>query len=154
MTMNKRGWVAKDLILAIAIGSAVIGLFALSGADMATTYGNTNIINNTYAAQFNQLQNISNGFGQQAWNASNSGNSLNTVGTFTIMLQVTLSVVKLILTFMSPTGIISSTLASFASSFGIPSAVTAIVYTLVLLGVSISIIFIIINATKYGASKL
>ena len=107
MTMNKRGWVAKDLILAIAIGSAVIGLFALSGADMATTYGNTNIINNTYAAQFNQLQNISNGFGQQAWNASNSGNSLNTVGTFTIMLQVTLSVVKLILTFMSPTGIIS-----------------------------------------------
>lgn len=150
---DKKGFVLKDLIMSFIVFSAIIGLFYLMVIDMATTYNNTDIINENFSQNYNKLNDLNN-FKQQYWNASTSDTALGSIGNVFTMLSMTLSVIRISWDMFSPTGFISSIISTFTEDFGIPAAVATIIFGALIISLVVSIIFIVINATKFGSKPL
>lgn len=151
---NKKGWVAKDMIIAIIVFTIVIGIAYIMVGSMAVEYSAPGIVDSNFAQHYNKFEELNKSVGSM-WGKSTQGQSLDLVGTLLPMLQMTFSIVTLIFDVLNPfDGMIAKTFASFATDFGVPTEISGFLFPLILMGLAVAIIFIIINATKYGASKI
>lgn len=147
---GKRGWVAKDFIVGMLVFVLITSLMYLMTADLSSNYDNQNVINTSFSSHYGQVATLDNKVSKM-WNASTGPKSLTPVGTVLPMLQMVFTVIPIIFDSM---GIVSNVFVNFGNDFGVPSQISGLVFPLLLMILSVIIIFVVINATKYGVQKV
>lgn len=140
--MNNKGFQPISIVIAVLLGSVVIAiLYAMSG-ELATDYGNTGIVDSSFAQRYDKLEE-SKAEAQAAFEKVNAEGGLNILDFGEIVLSSTTAVAKIILGIPL---IITSQLLGLGSDFGIPSVITGIVLSTLVIIISIIIIGGILNA--------
>lgn len=144
--INKKGWVARDYVIASLIFSAVIALFVVMVGSIANDYDNPNIINPEFSEQFDKFDNDTARIAEM-WNATTSEGGLSLVGTADLLFFSTFRVISLVFSSVVATG---QQLAGFGTFFGIPTEVSSILMILIFGILTVYIIFIIISSVRSG----
>ena len=144
--MNKKGWVARDFVIAMLLFSGGIALFVLMVGSMANDYDNTNVIDANFSAKFDKFSEDTERSGEM-WSAATSEGGLSLVGTADLLFFSTFRVISLVFSSVVAAG---TQLAGFGEFFGIPSAVSGIFMVLMFSILTVSIVFIIISSIRSG----
>jgi len=139
---NKKGWAAKDYVVGLILFSAVIALAYLMVGSLATDYGTEGIVSSSFSEHYDKLNENTESVNSMLSATSSSG-GLSILGTAEILLSSTFSVINLIFGSFATLG---GQVAHIGTDFGVPTAVTTIILVVFLAVVTVSIIFIIINA--------
>lgn len=142
--MNKKGFIARDFVLAMILFSGVIALAFLAVADLADTYDNPNVVDEGFTDNFERFQNETDR-ASQIFDAATSNEGLSLIGTFDVLFSSSFTVISLVFGGVAAVG---SQVANFGSYFGIPSTVTKTFFTILLSGLTILIVFIIISSVS------
>jgi len=144
MTLNKRGFIARDFVLAMLLFSGIIALAVLGVASLADDYDNPNVVDSGFQDNFDRFSNETDRVGKM-FNSATSKEGLSLVGTFDILFGSTFTIISLVFGGVSAVG---SQVASFGEYFGIPSTVSKTFFTILLSGLTILIVFIIISSVS------
>ena len=146
---NRRGWVARDFVIAMLIFSGCLTLFVVMIGSMANDYGNTNVINPEFSNKFNKFNEDTDRAGEM-WSTATSEGGLSLIGTADLLFFSTFRVISLVFNSVVAAG---KQMAGFGEFFGIPSEITSIFLVLIFGILTVSIVFIIISSVRSG-SKL
>ena len=147
--MNKKGFVARDFVIAMLLFSGGIALFVLMVGSMTNGYNNPNVINEEFSSKFDRFSNDTSRAGEM-WESATSEGGLSLIGTADLLFFSTFRVISLVFN-----GVVASgqQLTGFGEFFGIPSEVTTIFMVLIFTILTVFIVFIIISSVRSG-SKL
>jgi len=145
-TLNKKGWVARDYIIATLLFSGIIALYVVMVGSIANDYDNTNMVDPQFSEQFDKFTEDTEIAGEM-WNATTSEGGLSLVGTADLLFFSTFRVISLIFTSVVATG---QQLTGFGEYFGIPTVITGIFMVLIFTILTVSIIFIVLASVRNG----
>jgi len=144
--MNKKGWVARDFIIAMLIFSGVLALFVVMIGSIANDYDNTDVIDAEFSKQFDKFSEDTDRAGEM-WTAATSEGGLSLVGTADLLFFSTFKVISLVFTSVVSAG---EQLAGFGEFFGIPTEISSIFMVLIFTILTVMIVFIIISSIRSG----
>jgi len=144
--MNKKGWVARDFIIAMLIFSGVLAIFVVMIGSIANDYGNTEIIDSEFSDKFDKFSEDTSRAGEM-WESATSEGGLSLVGTADLLFFSTFRVISLVFTGVVSVG---EQLAGFGEFFGIPSEISSIFMVLIFTILTVYIVFIIISSIRSG----
>jgi len=144
--MNKKGWVARDFIIAMLIFSGVLALFVVMIGSLASDYGNTDVISPEFSQKFDKFSENVDTSGEM-WGASTGEGGLSLVGTADLLFFSTFKVISLVFDSVS---LAWTQMAEFGTFFGIPSVISNIFVGLIFSILTVSIVFIIISSIRSG----
>jgi len=144
--LNKKGWVARDFIIAMLVFSGVLAIYVVMIGSMANDYDNTTIIDTEFSEKFDKFSDDTDRAGEM-WSASTSEGGLSLVGTTELLFFSTFKVISLVFTSVVSAG---EQLAGFGEFFGIPSEISSIFMVLIFTILTVSIVFIIISSIRSG----
>lgn len=142
--INKKGFVARDFVVASLIFSGLIALFVLSVGALADDYDNPNVIDPEFAENFDKFEENTERISSM-YEEVTSEEGLSFIGTFEVLFASTFSVISLVFTGLTSIG---TQLLGFGEYFGIPRAVSKIFFTLLISSLTALIIFIIISSVN------
>ena len=143
---NKRGWVARDFVIAMLLFSGVLAMFVLMIGSLASDYGNTEVIIPEFSAKFDKFsENVDTG--GEMWKASSGEGGLSLVGTADLLFFSTFKVISLV---FDSVGLAWTQMVEFGTFFGIPSGISKIFVGLIFSILTVSIVFIIISSIRSG----
>lgn len=146
LVRNKKGFLARDWIVAFTVCIAVIGLFYLMVQGLALEYDNPDVIDpnfqNTYD-KYSELQ----GSISSMFDEASSKEGLSVVGTFTTVFQATFTVIQLIFSSLLLPG---AMLRQFSIDVGAPTAIANIIFTLPLVIITAIIVLVIVSSISRG----
>ena len=144
--INKKGWVARDFIIAMLVFSGVLAMFVVMIGSVANDYDNTNIISPDFSDKFDKFsENVDTG--GEMWAASTGEGGLSLVGTADLLFFSTFKVISLV---FDSVNIAWTQMAEFGEFFGIPSVISNIFVGLIFTILTVSIVFIIISSIRSG----
>jgi len=144
--MNKKGWVARDFIIAMLVFSGVLALFVVMIGSLANDYGNTEVISPEFSQKFDKFsENVDSG--GEMWAASSGEGGLSLVGTADLLFFSTFKVISLV---FDSVGLAWTQMAEFGEFFGIPSVISNIFVGLIFSILTVMIVFIIISSIRSG----
>jgi hypothetical protein len=145
MIKNKKGFTASSYLVAAIIFSAGIALFVVMVGSLSSDYGNTDIINPEFSDTFDRFDDETDTIGEM-WKTidpeEKKGLSLVT-GVFEIFFKGTFTVISLVVSSVAAAG---SQIFGFLEYFGIPTEISTIIGTLVFALLTVTIVFVVINA--------
>jgi len=144
--INKKGWVARDFIIAMLVFSGVLAMFVVMIGSVANDYDNTNIISPDFSDKFDKFsENVDTG--GEMWAASTGEGGLSLVGTADLLFFSTFKVISLV---FDSVNIAWTQMAEFGEFFGIPSVISNIFVGLIFTILTVMIVFIIISSIRSG----
>jgi len=146
MINNKKGWVARDFIIAMLIFSGCLALYVVLVGSIANDYDNPNVINPEFSEKFDKFSEDTETAGKM-WNATIADGGLSLVGTADLIFFSTFKVMSLVFSSVYAAG---QQLAGIGGFFGIPTEITAIFIVLIFTILTVSIVFIIISSVRSG----
>lgn len=141
--INKKGFIARDFVLAMILFSGLIVLSILAVTSLANDYDNPNVIDEEFQNNFERFENETER-ASRMFDAASSEEGLSFIGTFDVLFRSAFTVISLVFSGVSAVG---SQIANFGSYFGIPSTVAKTFFTILLSALSVLIVFIIISST-------
>jgi len=142
--MNKKGFIARDFVVATILFSGFLTLMVMGVGSLANDYGNSNIINEEFSNQFNKFDDTTQN-AKDIYNSANSKEGISFLGSFDVLFSSTFTIFALIFNAVTSTG---SQLLGFSEFFGIDSGVAGVFFTILLSTLSIIIVFIIISSVS------
>lgn len=146
MMKNKKGWVARDFVVASLIFSGVIALFVIMIGSLANDYDNTEIIDPEFSEKFDKFSEDTER-ASEMWESATSEDGLSLVGTADLLFFSTFRVISLVFSSVVATG---RQLAGFGEFFGIPTEITSILMVLIFTILTVYIVFIVISSVRSG----
>ena len=147
--VNKKGMLARDFIIILALFGGIIGIGALIVVDMAsseTGYNITNMTDENFQSNYDTLSDTFDDV-ELMKNATTSSEGISVLSTYTTVFKATFNVITLV--FRSPI-LIKNIFVNFAEDFNIDSGVANIMFTLILTISLALIIFVIISSVSKG----
>jgi len=144
--INKKGWVARDFIIAMLIFSGVLALFVVMIGSVANDYDNTDIIDLDFSDKFDKFSENVDTSGEM-WAASTGEGGLSLVGTADLLFFSTFKVISLV---FDSVNIAWTQMVEFGEFFGIPSVISNIFVGLIFTILTVMIVFIIISSIRSG----
>ena len=144
--INKKGWVARDFIIAMLMFSGVLAIWVLMIGSVANDYGNTDVIDPEFSEKFDKFSEETDRAGEM-WEAATSEGGLSLVGTADLLFFSTFKVISLVFNSVVAAG---QQMAGFGEFFGIPSEISTIFSVLFFTILTVSIVFIIISSVRSG----
>ncbi len=147
--VNKKGMLARDFIIILALFGGIIGIGALIVVDMAsseTGYNITNMTDENFQSNYDTLSDTFDDV-ELMKNATTSSEGISVLSTYTTVFKATFNVITLV--FRSPI-LIKNIFVNFAEDFNIDSGVANIMFTLILTISLAIIIFVIISSVSKG----
>jgi hypothetical protein len=92
---SKKGWLIRDFVLVGIVFGLIITLYVFAVAGIADNYNNSNMVNPTFSANYNKLQNNLNEL-DTSFKAVKGGNGLNLIGTFNIAFNSVFTVISMV----------------------------------------------------------
>jgi hypothetical protein len=144
--LNKKGWSARDFVIATLLFSGGIALFMLMVGALANDYDNANVVDEEFSNKFDRF-NEDTDRAVEMWNATTSEGGLSLVGTTELLFFSTFRVISLVFN-----GVVSAgeQLSGFGEFFGIPSEVAGIFFVMIFSILTVFIVFIIISSVRSG----
>ena len=144
--INKKGWVARDFIIAMLVFSGVLAMFVVMIGSIANDYDNTDIISPEFSDKFDKFsENVDTG--GEMWAASTGEGGLSLVGTADLLFFSTFKVISLV---FDSVNIAWTQMTEFGEFFGIPSVISNIFVGLIFTILTVMIVFIIISSIRSG----
>jgi len=144
--LNKKGWVARDFIIAMLVFSGVLAMFVVMIGSIANDYDNTDIISPDFSDKFDKFsENVDTG--GEMWAASTGEGGLSLVGTADLLFFSTFKVISLV---FDSVNIAWTQMTEFGEFFGIPSVISNIFVGLIFTILTVMIVFIIISSIRSG----
>ena len=140
--MNKKGFLARDWVIAVVLFGGLIALSVAAVADLTSTYDVANVTSPEFQENFDQFSENTE-IVQDMFNKTSGGEGLSTVGTFENIFGATFGVIRLVFTSLTSFG---TQAFSFIEFFGIPSEVGGIFFTMLLAALTVVIVFAVISA--------
>lgn len=144
--INKKGWVARDFVVAVLIFSGCLALYLLMVGSLATDYDNINVIDQDFSDKFDKFSEDTNRAGEM-WEAASGEGGLSLIGTADLLFFSTFRVISLVFSSVVAAG---EQIFGFGEFFGIPSEVSAIFGVLIFSILTVFIVFIIISSVRSG----
>ena len=144
--LNKKGWVARDFIIAMLIFSGALAIFVVMIGSLANDYDNPDVINAEFSEKFDKFSEDTDRAGEM-WESATSEGGLSLVGTADLLFFSTFRVISLIFTSVVAAG---EQMAGFGEFFGIPSEISSIFMVLIFTILTVYIVFIIISSVRSG----
>ncbi len=92
--MNKKGFLFRHFVVTIVLFSAVIIFMSNAFSGMASEYGRDDLVDPTFAANYDQLQEVQDSTGTSL-NVTRSGQGSALVGNFDVSFKSTFTVIAL-----------------------------------------------------------
>lgn len=140
---NRKGFLARDWIMALILFTGVVALSTLMVAQQATDYDNLDIIDEDILEDFGNLQQTTS-VAKEAFDVTNDKDALTITGSFSILFQSAFSVIALI---FNSIAIATSQLASFGEFIGLPTAVSNLIFPIIISLITVVLVFVIISTT-------
>lgn len=140
--MNKRGFLARDYLVAILVATAVMGLLYLSVNGFATEYENTDVIDSDFNSTYNQYSSLSD-TADSLFSEASGDEGLSFTGSLTLLFGATTTVIQLVFGTLAIPG---DMMKQFALDVGAPKAIADILFTLPLIIITIIIVFVVISS--------
>jgi phage shock protein PspC (stress-responsive transcriptional regulator) len=146
LIIDKKGWTARDFVVATLIFSGGIALFMLMVGSLANDYNNENVVDPEFSNKFDKFSEDTDR-AVEMWNATTSEGGLSLIGTSELLFFSTFKVISLIFN-----GVVASgqQLTGFGEFFGIPSEVTGIFLVLIFSILTVIIVFLILSSIRSG----
>ena len=142
--MNKKAqFLGRDWVVAVILFSGIIALGFLMVSDFAISYNNENIIDEDIENRYASVTETT-AVADSAFSAISSKEGLTLVGAFDILFASGFTVISLLL---NSVFIMSASLQSFGADFGIPTAITGILFSVMISVISTILVFIVISST-------
>jgi len=146
-TINKKGFLPRDFVVAALLFSGMIALTVLIIAGMAAEYDNTDIVNEDFAETYDQLDLTLQGVGTMQ-NSSTSNEETGFIGTFDVVFGATFTVIQLV---FDSLGLYGDMASSISSDFSfIDSQVIQILFFVGLGIITTLLVFAWISAISRG----
>ncbi len=146
---NKKGWVAKDFIVAMLIFSGCIALYVIMIGSIANDYSNEDIINSEFSASFDKFSEDTER-AEEMYGALTEAGGLSLVGTTELLFFSTFKVVSLVAESIKTA---ASIMITFPTFFGFDRTASILFMSLIYSILAVYVTFIIINSIR-GANKL
>lgn len=144
MMKNKKGFLARDWVVGFISAIAVISLCYLMVSGMATKYGKTELIDESFNETYNKYDELADDANEMFEEAS-SKEGLSVLGTTTLLFSATFTVIQLIFgTLLLP----GSMLKRFALDLGAPTLISNIIFTLPLIIITVIIVLVVISSVS------
>lgn len=142
--MNRNGqWLARDWVISLILFSGVVALFTLMVASSADTYNTPGIVNAQVAEDFGNIQDTT-AIASSAFSTASDKGGLSVTNSFGLVFNAGFTVISLVFNSVS----ISTTwLASFGELLGIPTAVSSVLFSILISIVMVILVFVIISTT-------
>ena len=142
---NKKGFIARDLILSMVLFSGLIALIFIVVTSFGNNYGQETL-SPEFSEKYNNLANTSALISNAYQNVSSSG-GLTLVGSFTIMFSSSFKVISLVFQSLI---IIPALVINALADMGVPSEISAIILIIVSSIITLEIIFVVISFITRG----
>ena len=142
---NKKGFIARDLILSMVLFSGLIALIFIVVTSFGNNYGQETL-SPEFSEKYNNLANTSALISNAYQNVSSSG-GLTLVGSFTIMFSSSFKVISLVFQSLI---IIPALVINALADIGVPSEISAIILIIVSSIITLEIIFVVISFITRG----
>jgi len=142
--MNKKGFIARDYIVATILFSGFLTLMIMSIGSLANDYDNPNVVDEDFSNNFNNFEETTQN-AQDIYGSAKNGEGISFLGSFDVLFSSTFTIFALIFNAVSSTG---TQLLGFSEFFGIDSGVAGVFFTILLSILSVIIVFIIISSVS------
>lgn len=141
---EKRGqFLARDYVISIILFSGIMSLLVLMIASGADTYDNPGIINSDVEADFANLEDTTD-IASSAFEAASEKGGLSVATSFGLIFNAGFTVISLV---FNSVGISVSWLASFGELVGIPTVISAALFSVLIAVLMTVLVFVIISTT-------
>ena len=144
LKINRKGqFLPRDWLIALILFSGVIALGTVMVASQASDYGNLDIIDSSISQNFGDLQEATD-IASLAFDATNRKGALTITGSFSILFQSAFTIIALI---FNSVAIATGQLSSFGEFVGMPTAVSQILFPILISVLMVVLVFAIISTT-------
>jgi hypothetical protein len=147
---QKKGFLARDWVVAIVLFAGVISLFSISVLSIANNYGRSDIVNSDFNAKYNKLIDLTNDKNKM-FNSVRSGQGLSLQGTFDIAFGSTFTVIQLV---FGSVIMYETVAASFVTDYGSNSifdaGVLVILFNLGITIITVILVFVWLSSISRG----
>jgi hypothetical protein len=148
MIRNKKGFLARDWVIAFVLFSAVIALFTLSVVGVANNYGRSDMVDSGFQSRYNKMVSLTNDKNTML-NSVRSGQGLTLAGTFDIAFGATFTVIQLVFSSIISFEMIGANLVSDLAPFIDPSVLVILVNVLITC-ITVTIVFVWLSSISRG----
>lgn len=144
--MNKRGFLIRDFVIASILLMGIVALMILMIQGLAINYDSSDLIDENFASKYDKLQNVTDST-STLWETTNSDEGLSFLGTLDLIFKATFTALSLV---FSTFTLMQSVFSNFAADFGIPIAISNIVFTVGFSAITIVIIYTWFSSVNSG----
>lgn len=141
--MNKKGFLARDYVIALILFSGVIALAFIMVSSQASDYGNTDIIDEELQENYDNLEQTTE-IASEAFEATGEKEGLTFAGSFDILFSSAFTVIALV---FNSVGIVTNYFLSIGQDFGIPTRVSQVLFGTLIAVLMTILVFVIISTT-------
>ncbi len=145
-TLNKKGFLTRDFLIAGILFSGMVALFVLMIAGISDEYDSSLLTNEEFAANYDTLVEQTDRI-ETARQTAAAGDGLSFIGTFDVAFQSTFTVIQMVFQTLNLFGDMSG---SFAEDFGVDPTVTRIVFLIALSILTTIIVWVWISSISRG----
>jgi hypothetical protein len=147
MKMNKKGFLLRDVGIALVFSMTIIALFVIISQAMASNYSRSDLVNPSFAQHYNKLDSLTTTV-EKSHSAVTGTQGSTLLGNFDVVFNSFFAVVGIV---WDSYNIILSGISSIASDFTfIPQSVIYILLTSLISGLLIYVIFSVISSVTRG----
>ncbi len=104
MIKTKKGWIARDFVVAGLLFAGVISFFVLFFTSLGSEYGNSDLVSESFSENYDKLSELSEKVDTMR-SSSTAGEGLSFLGSFDVAFQATFTVIQLV---FSTLGLVAS----------------------------------------------
>lgn len=144
--MNKKGYLTRDFVIAGIFLMGVIAIMILMVQGVADNYNRADLIDEGFSANYDQLSNVTDSVGT-ILETTRSGSGLSFRGAFDVTFGAAFTAIQLV---FSTLGLMQNVFINFAADFGIPTAVSSIVFIVGFSIIAVTLIFVWLSSISRG----
>jgi hypothetical protein len=139
---NRKGFIARDWVIAMLIFGALVAIAALVFSDMAREYDNPGVIDPMFNKSYDTFTSTT-ADTKTMYESVTTGGGLKVIGTANLMFNAIFTVINLVLSSLALPGTV---LKNFMVDFGVPDAIGNIFMALYVIVPTVLIIFIVLSS--------
>ena len=144
--MNKKGYLTRDFVIAGIFLMGVIAIMILMVQGVATNYNRTEIIDEGFSENYDKLSNVTDNVGT-ILETTRSGSGLSFKGAFDVTFGAAFTAIQLV---FSTLGLMQNVFINFAADFGIPSAISSILFIVGFSAIAVTLIYVWLSSISRG----
>lgn len=148
MMKQKKGFLARDWVIATVLFAGIIGLFSISLLSIANNYGRSDIIDPNFNSNYNKLTELTNNKNKM-FDSVRSGQGLTLQGTFDIAFGSTFTVIQLVFgSIITYETVAASFVTDFAPIFD--AGVLVIMFNIGITIITVTLVFVWLSSISRG----